>query len=522
MTTDTGAEAADHLRGPRRERLTLLAATLTSGPAELLDFLLPLWAGAALGLGATEVGILLAVEMLFSLAARPVAGILADTRDRRRVAATGALLYAASATGYALATGPAPAYLAAALGGIGGALLWVAVRAIVSERLAADSAVFPRLFSAQETGSWVAFVTGFALLVRIDYTGVFLLCAAACGTAAVLLLRAPGGPPSAPGETDAAHGGIRAVSRRLRPMLLAVALTMTAEAALSLLLLFLLQREFGLDVMSIAFVFLPGAIVMSLAAERMHRYVVRFGRARVLMAASLSGTAFATGLAWAPNPYVIAALWILSGLSWAAVMPIQQAVIAEASGARVGRGMGVYESAGLFGALLGALAAGVLYERAGWTACCLVAAAILLSGAVISPAAVRRMGVADTPPPAPAPVPQPAPVPAPVPAPDAAPEPEREAEPDPEPEPTPAPKPPPSARALGGHLALFTAAQLVLLALGLSWIQDLFTEDLLTTLNGGTPDDGAAGWIYGAGKIWTYIMLVDLLRTGVRLLRARP
>ncbi|MFD7510424.1 MFS transporter, partial [Streptomyces sp. NPDC059853] len=296
-----------------------------------------------------------------------------------------------------------------------------------------------------------------------------------------------------------------------------------AEATLSLLLLLHLQREHGLEAMNIALVFLPGAIAMSVAAEPLHRYVVRFGRSRVLAAAALSGAAFATGLAVVPHPFAIAALWILSGLSWAAVMPIQQAVIAEASGPHTGRGMGVYESAGLFGALLGALAAGLLYDRADWTVCCLLAAAVLASGAVISPAALRRLGVSDLPP-APAPAPDPAPAPAPGPGQ------EREQEldaaaPQQEPAPAPAPEPAPGpravARALAQRVALFAVAQLALLAADLSWIQDLFTEDLLATLNGGHRDGDVARWIYGAGKIWTYIVLVDILWTGWKLLR-RP
>ncbi|MFG2736696.1 MFS transporter [Streptomyces harbinensis] len=553
MTTDTG-QPTDSGRGRRRERATLLAATLTNGPNELLDFLLPLWAGAAIGLSATETGILLAVELALSLLARPLAGVLADTRDRRRVAAAGAALYAASAAGYAVATGPLSACLAAALGGIGGALLWVTISAIVSERLTEDSAVFPRLFAAQETGSWAAFVPGLALLPGIDYAGVFLLCSAACLVAAVLLLRAPAGlpPAAAPGTGTgaaapagdgapapgtggvpapapggpvpdaAARGnapgtGIAAIGRRLRPMLLAVALTMTAEATLSLLLLLHLQREHDLDALNIALVFLPGAIAMSLAAEPLHRYAVRFGRSRVLAAAALSGAAFATGLALVPHPYAIAALWILSGLSWAAVMPIQQAVIAEASGPHTGRGMGVYESAGLFGALLGALAAGWLYDRADWTVCCLLAAAVLASGAVISPAALRRLGVSDLPP---APSPAPAPEPAPTPQPEPAPQPDT-ATPTREPEPEPEPGPRALARALAQRVALFALAQLALLAADLSWIQDLFTEDLLATLNGGHRDGDLARWIYGAGKIWTYLVLADLLWTGGKLLRAR-
>jgi MFS family permease len=373
----------------------LTAATLANGPTELIDFVLPLWAGATIGLSATEVGVLMAVEMALSVVMRPIAGVLADRWERRHTAAIGALLYALSCAGYALAQSAPPAYGAAAVGGAGGALLWVAVRAIVSERLAEDSAVFPRLLSAQETGSWVAFVTGITLVGVIGFAGLFWACAAACVTAAVFLLLAPRRRERA-GEGVAA-AGLGAVGKRLRPMLFAVVMTMAAEAAVGLLLLLHLQRGFGLELVEVAYVFLPGAIAMSAAAEYLHRYVLRFGRRRVLVGASLASSAFAVGLAWAPNPYVIAALWVLSGLAWAAVLPVQQAVIAEASGGQVGRGMGVYESACLVGALIGSLVAGALYDGAHWWVACVAASGMILAGAVVVPRAVRLLGVADIP-----------------------------------------------------------------------------------------------------------------------------
>ncbi|TQM80060.1 putative MFS family arabinose efflux permease [Saccharothrix saharensis] len=382
-------------RGLERERRTLTAATLANGPTELIDFVLPLWAGAAIGLSATEVGLLMAVEMALSVVVRPLAGVLADRWDRRHTAAIGALLYAVSAAGYAVAQSAPLAYGAAAVGGAGGALLWVAVRAIVSERLAEDTAVFPRLLSAQETGSWVAFVVGLTLVGSFGYAGLFWACAAACVAAAGFLLAAPRRSERVGG--GAAAGGLGAVGRRLRPMLFAVVMTMAAEAAVGLLLLLHLQRGFGLELREVAYVFLPGAIAMSAAAEYLHRYVLRFGRRVVLTGASLASAAFAVGLAWAPNPYVIAGLWVLSGLAWAAVMPVQQAVIAEAADGQVGRAMGVYEAACLVGALIGSVAAGVLYDGARWWVACAVAAAMILAGAVVVPRTVRRLGVPDVP-----------------------------------------------------------------------------------------------------------------------------
>ncbi|MFI1955580.1 MFS transporter [Streptomyces xinghaiensis] len=534
-----GAEA-DARRRQRREGNTLLAAMLTNGPNELIDFVLPLWAGAAIGLSATEVGVLLAVEMVLSMVFRPVSGVLADTFERRYVASAGAALYGVSAAGYALAQSAPVAYTAAAVGGVGGALLWVSVRAIISERLAEDSAVFPRLLSSQETGAWVAFIAGLTLIALIDYTGVFLACAAACAAAAVLLLVSPSRPQRPRADTDkgAAEGtaaaGLGAVGRKLRPMLLAVVLTMTAESAVSLLLLLHLQRGFDLEIGEIAYVFLPGAIAMSVAAEHLHRYVVRFGRSRVLMAASLSSAGFAVGLAWAPNPFVIAGLWILSGLAWAAVIPIGQAVIAEASGEQAGRGMGVYESARLLGALTGSLAAGVLYDSADWTVACLVAAVPLLAGAVVVPRAVRRLGVADVPPPAPAPPGRPEKPQGPATA-DGASGTESRTETDTR---TAAAKREPRRkenqreekrkqktprqirRELGLHAALFAVAQLVLLIVGLSWMRDLLTGDFgeLLLSGGREQDSPVTGLLYGAGRLWTFILIGDALWQGGRLL----
>ncbi|GHC67101.1 MFS transporter [Streptomyces flavofungini] len=562
MIGDIPAAPTKSPRSPRRrEERTLHAAAFTNGPNELFDFILPLWAGAALGLSATEVGILMAVEMALSVIARPIAGVLCDLVERRYVAATGAVLYAASAAGYALAQNAAFAYAAAAVGGVGGALLWVAVRAIISERLAEDSAVFPRLLASQETGSWVAFIAGMVLIGEIGFDGVFWVCAGACLLAAALLLSAPrrrvpatvpdGGAGGARGVTGpagaqgaagpedvqgaagskgaagSAIAGLGAVGRRLRPMLLAVVVTMAAEAAISLLLLMHLQREFDLEVVQVAYVFLPGAIAMSVAAERLHGYVVRFGRTRILMCASFASAAFAAGLAWAPHPVVIAALWILSGLAWAAVIPIQQAVIAEASGEHTGRGMGVYESANLLGALIGALTAGMLYDGADWTVACLSAAALILAGAVVVPRAVRSLGVADVPPPPPGP--------------------EREAEPEPDLPSAPEPKAPPRksapatsstpaeksapakeeppksreqlVRELARHAAVFTVAQVLLMLLGLSWLRDLVTQDTVDVLlHGAGQESGFARVPADGGKIWVFVLVGHALWTGAKCL----
>ncbi|WAP51703.1 MFS transporter [Arthrobacter sp. ATA002] len=183
-----------------------MAAGLTNGPAELIDFLIPLWAGIALGIEASQVGLLIAVELLVSVVVRPVAGRLADSRERRTIAAIGAVIYGLSCLGYAVAGSLSMAFAAAVLGGIGGAVLWVALRAIVSERLAADSGVFARLMSVQATGSWIAFVAGLMLLGQTGlFAPVLAACGAACFIGAAVLFTSPARASGA-NETGGASG----------------------------------------------------------------------------------------------------------------------------------------------------------------------------------------------------------------------------------------------------------------------------------------------------------------------------
>jgi MFS family permease len=184
MTADQ-TEAAG---AKRRTTVNEFAAGLVRGPVEVLDFFLPLWVGSALGASPTEVGLLIALETLTSFVVRPFAGVLADRYDRGRLAAAGAVLYALSFAGYVAATDLALAYPAAFLGGVGGALFWVALRARVGEGLAADDASYAKLFAAEGAGTWIAFVVGLSLVQQLGYRGVYAVAGAACVVAAVVLL----------------------------------------------------------------------------------------------------------------------------------------------------------------------------------------------------------------------------------------------------------------------------------------------------------------------------------------------
>lgn len=390
----------DIARGRTRLGSALVAAGLTNGPAELLDFLIPLWAGIALGASPAQVGFLVALEMIVSVIARPIAGHLADSRKRERIAGLGALLYALSCCGYAVAGSLPLAYTAATVGGIGGALLWVSLRAMVGEHLPQDSGVFGRLMSFQETGVWIAFVAGLMLLGQFDsFPVTFFAGAAACAIGAVLLFLSPAPAPlrSADRQASTTPQGSRVLIGSLRPMLIATLMTALAETMIGILLLLHLQRAFELGVIEIAYIFLPGAIAMGVLPPVLHKVVLRIGRRAGMIVGSILSGVFAISLAYASGPLIIAALWILCGVAWALVMPIEQAVITEKYPHQIGAAMGIYTAATLIGAAIGASSAGMLYDAASWQLTCFIAGGVILSGAIVGPWALRKLGVMDKP-----------------------------------------------------------------------------------------------------------------------------
>lgn len=385
---------------PPRERQTLNGAILASGVDQAIQFVLPLFAGAVLGLPPWQTGMLVAVNALATFVVRPFAGVVVDRADRGVIAGAGAGVFAVGCGLYALATGLPLALIAAIMTGVAEAFLWVAIRAIIGERLPEDSGVFAKLVAAEETGGWVIMVPAIILLSAAGHQWMFAGAAACCLAAALELFSLPRRdvPDDALAGAELSGMSLRGLGARLRPMLAAVVVTMTAETTISLLLILHLQRGFHLGVVQVAYVFLPGAVAMGLLPPHLHRLVVRFGRRRMLMLGSVASALFAVALVFAPNPPWIAALWVLSAVTWSCVIPVEQSVIAEAAGStHLGRGLGLYEAACLAGATIGSLAAGFLYESGSWLLACATCAVIIASGAVLIPAAVKRLGVTDRP-----------------------------------------------------------------------------------------------------------------------------
>lgn len=378
--------------GVERRRAVLGAAGLLAGSAEILDFLLPLWAGRDLGASESAIGALVATEVAVSVAARPVAGWLVDTRVRTRVALVGAALYGLSAFGYAVATALPLAFVAAVVGGVGGALFWIALAALVGEWLSEDSGAFAGLFSAEATGAWAFWIPAMVFLPAVGVGGIFVGLGVACLVATVALALVP--PVPAPPRVH--ESSMREHAARLAPLLWVLILSGAAEAGAGLLVLLNLEAQ-GLEIWQIALVFLPGGIALTVFPRHLHALVEIWGRRRVYLLASLASALTAGGLAVGPGPILMAILWVGTGVAWAAVAPIHQSVVTELSGDRVGRGMSLSVNAGLVGAALGALGAGVAYDWGTWPLACLACAAAIVVVGVLGPRALTTLGVRDRP-----------------------------------------------------------------------------------------------------------------------------
>ncbi|MFC0582232.1 MFS transporter [Micrococcoides hystricis] len=383
-------------RTQKRERNLLDSATLSSGSEQVIDFLLPVFAGTVLGLVPWQIGLLVGLSELTAFVSRPIAGRIADRHSRPIMAAAGAAGFGIACVLYAFSTGLAVALTAAALSGVAGAFLWVGLRAMVAESLHEDSSVFAKLLGAEETGSWLIFVPALFIAIYTNYLYAFLALALCCFVAAALLFSVPRNAAMSPTHPETATQTTPPRSGTDRPLLIAVVVTMAAESALGLLLLLHLQHHFDLGLVEIALVFLPGAIAMSLLPSYLHRVVAAIGRRKALVLASALSTCFAIGLAFATTPLLIGIIWVLSAIAWSILVPVQQAAVADAAGNHAtGRALSRYEAATLAGGFVGSVAAGLMYQSGSWLLSCLAVALLLASGIFLLPWAIRALGISD-------------------------------------------------------------------------------------------------------------------------------
>lgn len=359
--------------GEPRPTPTLWAAAVGSGVVDLVDMLLPLWAGAGLALTGTGAGILTAMLPLGSLAGRPLAGRLVDDGHRAAPLIGGLFAGALGAALLAATSGPWLPGLGALVLGLGVGLVLIATMAVVADRSAGGAdAGFAELFAWESRGTLVALVVGVTLAASLGYPAAFWVTAAACLAACCLVaMRAPSrGVVAAPGDT--------AGSARL----VVVFITALAQSALMLVAMLRLQRHEGLDILIVSLILLPGLVLFALAGSLFSGLTRGRRPAVALYVAYIVVGAGAVLMALWPTEWGIGAGWVLAAGAIAVAVPLQRAA-ATGSGHPLGQALGRYGMTVLAGSSAGAVAAGYAFTHLPWIVVCGSIAALLVTAAGI-------------------------------------------------------------------------------------------------------------------------------------------
>ncbi len=158
-------------------------------------------------------------------------------------------------------------------------------------------------------------------------------------------------------------------TRNWNLLLLVTLVTGAAWAMLEPVMMIFLQEKFTQDVSTLALAFLPAGLVWALLPSRLGRLADRFGR-KPLMVLGMAMAAITSFLIPGLGSLVVlAALWALQALCYAAGDPAEQALVADLTGGdQRGRAYGYYAMAAGIGATFGPLVGGWLYQSVGVSA----------------------------------------------------------------------------------------------------------------------------------------------------------
>lgn len=373
---------------PANARRVFPSVAFAHGPTDVLEFLLPLWAGAALAATPAQTGWLVATASGAALIARPLAARAVDRGHRLGWAALGSACFTVSLIGYALSEELWTAFVATVVCGVGNAFFWIAVRSWVGTSSATPVSAYGRLLQYEGQGSLAAYVMCFVLLGQIGYSYVFALGALSCLAATVLLLKASSGEvaPVLPGREKP-----ETPLRRTYPFLTLCAVTAAVESGIALVLLIHLQQGLGFTVYEVAYTLAPGFVIFILVPAKAEAVTRRTGVTGTITLTLAMSALLGWTLMLSPSPLVIAGVWAAYCACLGLAIPTEQAVVSGTSGRRIGRGMSRYENSQLVGATVGAVAFGALYGANGLPVSGLVAGTALALCALSAPCLLGRL-----------------------------------------------------------------------------------------------------------------------------------
>ena len=348
-------------------RRTILMVSLPFG---ILSFALPIY-GMEIGADAVQIGLFFSAFSLMTVLLRPLVGAGLDRSGRRPFLLAGLAAYGITMFIFAYSTRVWIITLARVFQGIASAFLWLAARAITADLAGAHERgrSFGGVDQASSQGAILGTFIGYGVLIAFGFENgwrpLFLGYGLMGLAAALLAARSlPETRPVASGEPRE-HRPIR-WSRPWLLLLLVTAVTGASWAMISPILMIYLQEKLAVGVESLAWAYLPAALIWALLPSRLGALADRLGR-KPLMVLGLVAAAGSSFLI----PHVsgllgLAFLWGFQALCYAAGDPAEAALVADLTGNdERGRAFGLYTLAAGLGATVGPLLGGWLYKSSG-------------------------------------------------------------------------------------------------------------------------------------------------------------
>ncbi len=365
-----------------------------------LMFGLPI-AGKFLGASAVAIGGLYSIFTVTVMATRPVVGWAVDRFGRKHFFVA-ALMADAIAMGlFAFAKSISGLYLARLVQGIASSFIWVSVNTIAAD-LSSANGRGRAMGRVQETimrGGIYGVLAGYGLIIflpkGVAWQMAFLTYAIFAAIGAWLAWR------SVPETRVPSSDRLRlrcSVSREFFLLMLIVFTTGLSSALIAPIYLIFLQDKFTTDITTLAWAFFPAGIVHCVLPSRAGTLSDRFGRAP-LMAIGLFGAGLLSlVLPSLPSLTWLILLYTVAAIGWAMAAPAEAAMVSDLIGSDArGAAYGLYEFARNFGASLGPLVGGWLYDAVGKVMPFYLNGVVLVASAVWVLLLLRQASLQETP-----------------------------------------------------------------------------------------------------------------------------
>ena len=367
------------------------ATFLVSLPFGVLSFALPIY-GKMLNATAFEVGALFSAVSFVPVLVRPFLGRALDRWGRRPFLLAGLAAYALSMVVLAAARSVLLLTVARFIQGIGQALLWLAAYTIVADVAseARRGRGFGAIDEATNRGALIGALPGLAAIGALELMGMrweqlwpvlfAVYAAAALSGLGLAALRV--------GEThpreERAPVARRPLSLQLVALMIIVMITGASTAMVWPILVIFLQDKLSAGAVVLAVAYLPAALINSFMPSRLGRITDRFGRRPLMALGLVIGAVSSAFMPHLRSVALLAVLWAVDSLGYAASSPAERAFVADVAGGDArGASYGLYTFAYFLGAAVGPLVGGWLYDAAGHEAPFYANSVMLIVGALL-------------------------------------------------------------------------------------------------------------------------------------------